>query len=698
MSDQGQQGAMPADKTRLSVEDAVRQAYAHWNSRNVRQAEELALRVLAAAPNHPGALNLMSLISYSRGNLDQAIAQLQRACQAPNVPPMFFSNLGEMLRQRGQLGPAEEAARKAVATDGKLAGAWSNLGIILQEAGKLQESRDCLGKALALEPRNPEFHNNMGNTLKRLGDLHGAEQHWHQAIQLRPNYAEPHSNLSLLLIDQGQIEAAVASARRAIDLNPRLADAYVNLASAENARSRYGEALRALDALKNFAPNYVTGLCARALALKNLDRFDEAAATARRAVALAPMSSEAHAMLGQILQVQGVFEEALAAYDRAAELSGNARERALINRAVLYMEHARADEAEEAFERAVTEYPNSASAWFNRADLIKFRGGDASIDRMKAALGNGPRHQTDRMLLNFALGKAYLDIGESDKAFEHLNEANRLKRSTIAYNPDDSTRAMEGIAQVFGAELLAELADKGARSERPVFIVGMPRSGTTLIEQILASHPDVYGAGELRHVQHVVAPLRDFPQSIPRVAPDALRDMGERYLAKIPVGAGAARYVIDKMPANFFYAGLIRLILPDARIIHSRRDAADTCLSCYSKLFQSEQNFTYDLGELGRFHRDYQNLMAHWRTVLRGSHFIEVDYEAVVEDTEAEVRKLLNFLDLPWNDACLEFYRTERAVRTASVNQVRQPVYKSSAGRWRKHEAHLGPLLAVLGR
>jgi Sulfotransferase family len=226
----------------------------------------------------------------------------------------------------------------------------------------------------------------------------------------------------------------------------------------------------------------------------------------------------------------------------------------------------------------------------------------------------------------------------------------------------------------------------------------MPRSGTTLVEQILASHPMVHAAGELKRLQILSDGIDGFPQSAASLNAAQLKALGEAYLGFVALMAAGQRYVVDKMPSNFTNAGLIRLVLPDAQIIHCRRDAVDTCLSCYTKLFAGEQAFAYDQTELGRFHRAYQALMAHWRTVLPASHFLEVDYEAVVEDLEHEARRMFDFLSLPWDERVLRFYDTKRPVRTASVNQVREPIYRTSAGRWRKHAAHLQPLLGALGR
>jgi hypothetical protein len=260
---------------------------------------------------------------------------------------------------------------------------------------------------------------------------------------------------------------------------------------------------------------------------------------------------------------------------------------------------------------------------------------------------------------------------------------------------------MERIAEVFTPELFARLHGKGAPSALPVFIVGLPRSGTTLIEQIVSSHPAVTGAGELSALRLVIEASGHFPDRLSGLNGDAaaqlFRQLGGEYLSRVTPLAQGRAHLIDKMPANFLYAGLIPLILPGARIIHARRDPVDTCLSCYTKLFGGEQSFTYNQTELGEFYRRYERLMAHWRAVLPAQQFIEVDYETVVEDLEGEARRLVDFLGLPWDDACVAFHENRRVVRTASVNQVRQPIYKTSKGRWQAYAEYLGPLLDALG-
>ena len=688
----------PGSAAPLDIPDTIRQARAAWAAREIDQAEIACQRVLAFWPGQTDASHLMGLMAHRHGNLDLAITHLRRACEAPRAPAVYHSDLAEMCRQAGLLDEAETMGRRAVTLDPRLAGAWNNLGIILQEAGKLEESHQALERALALEPGNPGVHNNIGNTCKRLGLTQDAERHWSRAIALRPHYAEVYSNLANLLTDRGEYDRARDLAVKAIELNPRLADAYINLAGVETALHAWSAAQRWLRALLAFAPDHAGGLVALAQTLKQLDEPDAAIEAARRAVSLAPQSAEAQNALGVALQAGGQDDLALAAFERAAALPGTMREQALINQAGLHLEFGRAAAAEAAYVAIVAEFPRSATALFNLTAARKTRAGDPCIDQMRALLADAAAlSHTHRILLEFGLGKALLDAGDSEEAFRHLDEGNRMKRAMLSYDPAAVSQWMRDIAAAFPAAGLAAPGQSRVDAVRPVFVVGMPRSGTTLVEQILASHPMVHGAGELRYLQKIVDGAGLFPAAIDGLSADRLSAMGDSYMAHIrPLARGAA-FVVDKMPANFLHIGLIRRILPDALIIHCRRDPVDTCLSCYSQLFAGEQPFTYDQTELGRFHRDYQTLMEHWRSGLPESRFLEVDYESVVEDLEGQARRMVSFLELPWDDACLEFHETKRPVRTASVSQVRQPIYRTSTGRWRKHAAGLRPLLEALG-
>lgn len=682
----------------LTLEQALTRAQSHWNAGQAQQAEHWCRRILAVFPEQPDTLNLLAVIAHAYNKLEIAIDLLRRACQGPAAAANHLSNLAEMCRQKGLLVEAEQAGLRAVERGPDLIAGWSNLGIILQESGKLEQSLECLQRAVAMQPDSPQAHNNLANTCRRLNLMESAQTHYQQALTLDPYYAEAHSNLAFLHSSMGHFELAVNSARRAIELNPLFTDAYLNLAEAESAQLHHAQALHWLEALQSFAPDYVSGLTARATLLKKLDRMDEALLCARRAVTLAPDNAQAHFTLGAVLQALEQHDEALEAYDRAARLPGTQVEEAMVARATLLQESGHKEQAIVAFEAALKAFPHSAQALTARSDSKKYRPDDPDIAAMEALLASG-RHLSlnHRLGLHFSLGKAYLETADSSRAFYHLDTGNALKRSTFSYDAYSTRAWLQQIASAFPAERFSNPAGTGSPSSLPVFVLGMPRSGTTLIEQILASHPQVQGAGELPALRLAIEQHGPFPQSLASWSEQDLREIGQRYLAQIEPLAGDKQRLVDKMPANFLYAGLIPLILPGARIIHSRRNPVDTCLSCYSKQFGGEQRFTYNQTELGEFHRDYQALMAHLRSVLPAESFIEVDYEAVVDDLEGQARRLIAFIDLPWNEACLDFHKTERVVRTASVTQVRQPIYSSSKGRWHAHAEHLGPLLSALG-
>jgi hypothetical protein len=314
--------------------------------------------------------------------------------------------------------------------------------------------------------------------------------------------------------------------------------------------------------------------------------------------------------------------------------------------------------------------------------------------------------ESDRRQLLFALGKAFSDLGDHDRSFGHLLEGNALKRQQIAYDEAKIIEEFARIRAVFTREMMDARRGVGCPSSVPVFVLGMPRSGTTLVEQVLASHSKVHGAGERPDLglaaAHISEPgdtaaLLAFPEAVPRLSDERIRQFGERYVEAITSAAPTASRVIDKMPLNFFHVGLIHLALPNARIIHTRRDPIDTCLSCFATLFTGDHRVAYELGELGRYYRAYEELMEHWRRVLPNGVMLEVRYEDVVADFEPEARRVLAHCGLEWEESCLSFHGPGRPVRTASAAQVRRPIYRDSVGRWQPYRHLLGPLFDGLG-
>jgi tetratricopeptide (TPR) repeat protein len=390
------------------------------------------------------------------------------------------------------------------------------------------------------------------------------------------------------------------------------------------------------------------------------------------------------------------YEEALASYDRTLAIRPDFAE-AYHGRGTVLRTFGHIEEARHLLEKAVALAPRKAEFYGSLVESKRFVYDDPELILINA-LANDMESlpEGDKIHLHFTLAKVYADLGQHEKSFNHLIDGNSLKRKQIIYDETAALAQLERMRELFTAEAMRKGRGLGHPSSVPVFIIGMPRSGTTLVEQILASHPKVYGAGELNDLEATMASLRGLDGARPGLGGEELHRIGARYLKRIRAIAPAAERITDKMPANFRYAGLIHLALPKARIIHTRRDPIDTCLSCFSILFTHNQPFTYHLTELGRYYRAYAALMEHWREVLPLNTMLEVQYEELVDNFELLARRIVSHCSLEWNNACLEFYKTRRPVWTASAVQVRQPIYNSSVGRWRLHQGMLQPLIEAL--
>jgi len=684
-----------------NIDGLLQKGMAALQSGRLRDAERCFRQAVEIAPRHFGALNLLTVALTGLERFDEAEIFAERALRIDASSDATQYNYGTVLKHNGKFEPAIAAFDAALAINPRHAKALNNRGAVYSQLERYEEAIADFDRALALDRRYGDAYYNKANALAALKRRDEALRNFELALSLNPRHAGAYANLLILFNALGEYAKAVECGRRSLALEPDSPDVLLNLATAELGRTQREAAVRWLDELLAKSPDNILALSMRASVLVQIDRDDEARADVARLEGLTPSNTKERVQreiaIADILLADGRYEEGIAALDRAIAMEGDNRDELLAKRANTMETFGRQDEAKAAFEAALALNPASPSALCGRAELIKFTPDDPTIPAMEALLAPEKLEaHASRMSLNFALGKAYLDLGDSPAAFRHLNEGNRMKRAVASYSADATERALAAVAAAFTPELLESRAGLGRRSPMPIFIVGMPRSGTTLIEQILAAHPQVHGAGELRYMRGVIEKISDFPKGVASLDAVALKRLGEAYLSRVEALADGRPRVVDKAPGNFVNAGLIRLILPDAKIIHARRDPVDTCLSCYTKLFADALNFTYDMTELGRYFRDYRKLTDYWRTVLPASHFLEVDYEAVVDDIDSEARRMLEFLDLPWDPACLEFYRVERPVRTASVNQVRQPIYRSSSGRWRKHADALQPLLKAL--
>jgi len=498
-----------------------------------------------------------------------------------------------------------------------------------------------------------------------------------------------------------------------------------------------------------------------------LDQGDKADALPLllRLAELTPEDAKVHASIGEVHRSAGRLQDALDAYDRSLAVGHDRPE--IIHRfrgsalaelrrpseAVIAFRHSldvddrhaetwfemgvaaqRTGDrrlAFEAYDRAIAVDADHGQAWRMRANLVSFTADDPSIAQMETALtkneqagGDGIRQS---MHIGFGLAKAYDDLDDPDHSFAALKQANDRKRAALDYDVAGEEDLARRVRKVFGHDTFVRLHGVGVNSERPVFVVGMPRSGTTLVEQVLASHSAVYGAGEIPYLMRIaLAPRKDvhghrsrnntayrgssylsmegtapddvpFPDYIHEVGADGIAYRANSYLKMLEQVAPDSQRVVDKTPVNFMFVGLIRLLFPKARIINCVRDPMDTCFSCYKRHFSAGPSFAYNLEDLGRYYRVYSDMMDHWRAVIPET-ILDVVYEDLVADFQTHARRLIDFVSLDWEDACLEFHKTDRVIDTASNMQVRQPIHDTSIGAWRRYEAHLGPLKKALER
>jgi tetratricopeptide (TPR) repeat protein len=592
----------------------------------------------------------------------------------------------------GRLGDADAIYRKILSGDGRHADSLHLLGMIEHQRGRHDISVQMIRQAIAINPKEAAYHSNLGTILQAQGKLDDAAACFERALVLKPDWAEVHSNLGNVLQTQGRLDDAAACQERGLALKPGCAEVWSNLGNIRHAQGRIDDAVACYERALAIKPHYVDAHNNLGTSLLSQDRIDEAVSHYERALVLQPDYAAAHNNLGNALSKQDRVEEAQAHYERAIVLKPDYAN-AYNNLGNVFKEEGKFDDAMAHYGRAIAIRPDYAEAHLNRSEIKSFRRGDDDLAALEALAGARDLSGDKALYIHFALAKALEDAGDYGEAFEHLRLGNALKRAQVDYKEKSVLALFEGISSVFDRGLLDRFEQQGDPSSVPVFVVGMPRSGSTLIEQILSSHPQIHGAGELTILEHMEA---GYPESVPTLDGDALRQLGQSYIGRLPaLGVGKIR-IVDKLLGNFLRIGLIRLMLPNARIIHSMRNPIDTCVSCYFKLFNTGLYFTYDLAELGRYYLGYTRLMDHWRSVLPPGAMLDVAYEDVVEDLEGQARRLIDFCGLPWDDRCISFHKSTRPVRTASAVQVRQPLFRSSLERWRRYESQLGPLLDEL--
>lgn len=575
---------------------------------------------------------------------------------------------------------------------------WVMLGIINRRLCNFEDAERCCRKALMLQPNYAPAHLAMGASLQQQGRLEQAISCYQQAIQLQPDYVDAHYYLANALSEHGLLEDAEAAYQTLLNIKPNHVEALNNLGALLKHTGNPKAAIEVLQRALRERPNTVELLTNLGKAYAQVGLLDEATETLYKAIAIRPDYFEAHRIYSQVLLSRGRFKEALASSENALKLRPDA--------ANIRIQQAHILEVQGEYEKAFSLLQPLLEAGIDDAvptffDISRHVGKrEKAIELMQKALTRNSLPRAIASSIHFRSGKHFDEEGDFDRAFEHYQSANQLCAKRFDIEPVASW--FDAIIKIYTPEFVRTMEHATNRSERPVFIIGMPRSGTSLVEQILASHPSVYGAGELPDIDRAVSRLTlryaglEYPGFVHHLRQPTLDHVAESYLDTLNKLSGSMPRITDKMPHNFLYLGLIAQLFPAARIIHCIRNPLDTCLSCFFADFGNVlHDYAYDLVTLGRYYALYRTLMEHWHKVL-GDQVLKISYAGLVQEQEVVIRKMVEFCNLKWDERCLDFYKSDRVAYTLSYDQVRQPIYSRSVDRWKHYERHLDALREVL--
>jgi tetratricopeptide (TPR) repeat protein len=700
-------------------------------------------KIVAREPTNAPALHWIGYIHNQRGEYDGAVDVLKRAIvERPGIPS-FHLTLAESFRNLGHLKRAVGCCRMALKLNPDYPEALCTLGLAIQASGRPGEAVEHFRRALDLRPHFAQAHRDLAMVLRELGQHEEALEHLRCAVELAPKYPAARSGLTLVLLDRDQPEEALIHGQEAVRLQPDLAIHHHNLGNVLQRLNRWDEARGAyLEALR-LDPDLAHSHLQIGMTLRFAGQLAEAELWFKQAADLNPENAWFWEQLADLQMERQEHGAAISSWERAIELSTNERAGLYISLGWSLQEESRLAEAVEQYRTALRVQPDAVMAQINLGGIHEelgemaaaaaafrvaariqpnfglaharlgnlLRAGlpDADLAAIEERLADPETNPSARARLFFALCVALDARGQYARAAECARQANALNmelaRGPRGYMPDLHIQYVDSIIRGFTSDLCAQLVEAGSEDLRPVFVFGLPRSGTTLVEQILASHSRIFGAGELKLTRQsfdAIPSILERPgpalEHISRLTPRAVGRLAEQHLRRLEnlVDSHPAERIVDKMPDNYIYLGLLAAMFPRAVFIHCRRDLRDVALSCWITDFRPENiPWASDPAYMGSRFEQYLRLMDHWRRVAPAP-IHEVNYEDTVADLEGVARNLLEACGLEFEPGCLDFHRTQRRVKTASLGQVRQPLYSRSVGRWRNYESHLPDLFRAI--
>ncbi len=651
-----------AQRTNPAVRGLLQKARTNFEAGNLDEAEKDFREVSLLDSLDAEAFHMRALIAYRNGRLEEAGEMILEAITRDDKDVAIHANCGAIMNLLGRSLEAEAACRHVVDLRPGHADGHNNLAVALEVQSRLDEALESSERAIELNPDFVEAHINRGNIKLRMDEVAEAEEAFRVAIKLDSGNAMARTNLGVALREAGDLEAAEEECRKAIELAPTLPEAHNSLGNVLKAKEDWQSAKEAFMKAIGYRGEYLDAHQNLAAVMFKAGDIDDAEAQYRKILKKHEDLAEAHAGLGVLLLAAGHQEKAV-----------------------------------ESFREAVENKPSLGLAQYNLATAAGAELSETEATAIRELLEDKNLPECERAKLYFALGEINDQRGNWETAFANYEAGNHLRKDQLArrgqsFDADDFDQRVDKIISLYSAKFLDRQNVAGDPSEQPVFIVGMPRSGTTLIEQIAASHPEVAGKGELASIRILCGADGSWAEA----DEGAVGAIAADYLGTLRAGAEDALRITDKMPFNFLYLGQIQILFPGARVIHCFRDPIDTGMSCFRHYFTSPHAWACDLGDIGRYQRAYMGLMDHWRGVL-SLPMLDVCYEDLIADQAGISRELIDFLGLEWDPACLEFHKSDRTVTTASNWQVRKPLYKSAIGRAKSYEKFLGPLKEGLG-